>query len=61
MSDHSWCLGIRVCGDKINCPQQQTNGGCIQIAPERKGSKAIGPSTAISRQSENASVQACMQ
>ena len=30
MSDHTCCLGIRVCGDKISCPLQQLNGGCIE-------------------------------
>jgi len=31
MSHHTWCLGIRVCGNKISCPpRQQLNGGCIE-------------------------------
>ena len=30
MSYHSWCLGIRVCRDKISCPPRQLNGGCIE-------------------------------
>jgi len=34
MSDHTWCLGIRVCGDKTSCPPRQLNGGCIETAPD---------------------------
>jgi len=30
MSDHRLCLGIRVCRDKISCPPQQFNGGCVE-------------------------------
>jgi len=30
MSDHKWCLGIRVCGDKTSCPRWQLNGACIE-------------------------------
>ena len=32
MSDNTWCLGIRVCKDKISCRPQQLNGGCIETA-----------------------------
>jgi len=32
MSDHTWCLGIRMCRDKISCPPPQLNGGCIETA-----------------------------
>ena len=36
MSDHMWCLCIRVCvcGDKTSCPPWLLNGGCIEIAPD---------------------------
>jgi len=34
MSDHTWCLGMRVCEDKIRCHPRQLNGGCIEIAPD---------------------------
>jgi len=30
MSDTRWCLGIRMCGDKISCPLRQLNGGSIE-------------------------------
>jgi len=30
MSDHRWCLGICLCGDKVSCPPRQLNGGCIE-------------------------------
>ena len=32
MLDHTWCLGIRLCGDKMGCPLRQLNGGCIESA-----------------------------
>ena len=30
MSDHTWCLGICVCGDKISCSSRQLNGECLE-------------------------------
>jgi len=51
MSDHRWCLGIRVCGAKISCPPWQLNGGCADTAPD---SNLIGlhlPPTATGRPS----------
>jgi len=30
MSDHTWCLGICVCGEKISCPPRQINGRYIE-------------------------------
>ena len=30
MSDHTWCLGICMCGDKISCSSRQLNGECLE-------------------------------
>ena len=35
MSDHTWCLGICMCRDKISCRRRQLNGGCIETALDR--------------------------
>ena len=38
MSDHTCCLGIHMCRDKISCPRQQLNGGfrdCAGHEPDR--------------------------
>jgi len=54
MSDHTWCLGIRVCRDKISCPPPQLNGGCIETAVDNNliglhlpRSHGLGPSLYI--------------
>jgi len=42
MLDRTWCLGIRLCGDKMGCPLRQLNGGCIETAVDSRLTRLIG-------------------